>query len=88
MPRKTPNRAAFNCLLSTEEHAMLVALSRANGTSAGAELRAALRARHAHLILGAPSCASGQTCFMPHMHQRPTYPPNTNPQGNTGNAQP
>lgn len=88
MPRKTPNRAAFNMLLSTDEKAMLIALARAHGTSEGAEMRAALRARHAHLILGAPTCANGQVCFMPHMHQRPTAPVLPNPQGSTGNVAP
>lgn len=88
MPRKTPNRAAFNVLLSSEEKAMLKALSTANGTSEGAELRAALRARHAHLISRAPTCANGQNCFMPHLHQpQPFYPPMNN-QGNPGNATP
>lgn len=86
MPRKTPNRAAFNVLLSTEEKAMLKALSTANGTSEGAEMRAALRARHAHLVLGAPTCASGQVCFMPHMHARPAAPVAQLPQGNPGHA--
>lgn len=88
MPRKTPNRAAFNVLLSTEEKSMLKALSTANGTSEGAELRAALRARHAHLVLGAPTCASGQVCFMPHMHARPAYGQPQTPQGMPTNVTP
>jgi len=73
MPRKSENRHAFNVVLSTDERNMLHALTQANGTSAGAEIRAALRARHAMIVSMAPTCGNGHPCFVPQMH-RPAAP--------------
>lgn len=69
MPKATDTRKPFNLLLSPDEYDMLQALRNQSGASAGAELRAALRARYTHIICLAPSCADGHPCFVPQMHR-------------------
>lgn len=68
MPKKKDPRKPFNLLLSVDEYAMLYALSTESGTSCGAVLRAALRAKYAHTVDGIPTCAGGTPCFVPQMH--------------------
>jgi hypothetical protein len=63
----------FNLMLTQNEHAALARLSETEGVSAAQVLRLALRARVA-MSEGQPLCASGQSCFMPHMHLRNPQP--------------
>lgn len=68
------NRKPFNLLLSPDEYTMLQQLAAQSGMSAGVELRAALRARHAMIILQCPTCANGTGCYVPHVHSRVAPP--------------
>lgn len=67
MPEKTP-RKPFHILLNDDEYTMLNQMAVKSGMSAGAILRAAIRARHTMDVLQCATCASGQSCYVPHMH--------------------
>lgn len=73
-----PKGHSFNVLLDSTEYAMLIDLKRATGFSAGLVLRQALRARHAMQLRGAPTCATGNPCLVPHMFAQQPAPAPTN----------
>jgi hypothetical protein len=76
MPETATNtRKPFNCLLSREEHALLIRLADAQGVSAGHVLRTALRNMANMTLKRIPICASGASCFVPQMHAQSA--PNT-----------
>lgn len=82
MPNVKAPRKPFNLLLSLDEYEMLQALSKETGSSCGALLRSALRARYAHTLQFVPTCASGSPCFVPQMHMPPTRSkPGITPEG-------
>jgi hypothetical protein len=59
---------SFNVLLTLEESQALDQCADRLGTSRGTSLRWALARMHRMIVLGIPTCASGQTCYVPHMH--------------------
>lgn len=62
------NSKSFNLLLDDQMRKELSALQQLTQCSGGQILRQALHAKYCHQILRTPSCASGQPCFVPHMH--------------------
>lgn len=66
----------YNLLLSPSEHAALQWLAANQSISAAAVLRRALGAAVQH-ARACPTCANGQRCFVPQMHQQqqPIAPP-------------
>ena len=63
----------FHFLCSIREREQLSELAQAMQMSSGNAMRIALAALYAHIIVGQPSCANGQACYVPHMH--PHHPP-------------
>lgn len=59
---------SFNVLLTAEEAKALDECAERVGTSRGTVLRWALARAHRMTVQGIPCCASGQTCYVPHMH--------------------
>lgn len=59
---------SYNVLFSPEEFALLEELKTKTGLAGGVLVRAAVKYMHAHVYLGAPTCASGAACFVPQMH--------------------
>lgn len=68
MPTTKRPRRPFNLVLSADEYRKLNELAAETGLSAAAVLRASLLTFHAMKIHGIPTCATGQTCFVPQMH--------------------
>jgi hypothetical protein len=73
MPSAKAPRRPFNLVLSADEYRKLNELATTTGLSAASVLRNALLSFHSMKIYGVPTCANGQTCFVPQMHaaQRP-----------------
>jgi hypothetical protein len=84
VPAATAPRKPFNLVLSAEEYRKLNELANATGLSAAAVLRNALLAFHGMKIFGVPTCANGQTCFVPQMHAARPQMPATVPGYTTG----
>jgi len=59
---------AFNVLLTVEEGTCLDQASERLGVSKGTCMRWALIRLHRMVCHGIPTCASGQTCYVPQMH--------------------
>lgn len=70
---------AFNVLLSSDQKAMLSQLSTMLQCSRGQVIRDSIRFRFAHSCNASPTCASGQPCLVPALHQTPAAPPVTMP---------
>lgn len=68
---------SFNALLDPDHFARLQALAKTLDISMGAVLRNLINSAHAMQVLNIPTCASGQNCFMPHLHPRQATIPNT-----------
>ena len=68
---------SFNVLLNIGEYLKLTELARALDCSRGRALRVALRGAHAMKCDHIPTCANGQSCYVPQMHPIPPPPPPT-----------
>lgn len=69
----------FNVLLEPDQRAALQALARARRTSQGQVIRALIGVAHSMTFLATPLCASGDRCFVPHLHQAAPSSPAPNP---------
>lgn len=69
----------FNVLLSPDENTALRQCAERLGVSRGLALRWALIRLHRMIVLGIPTCASGSSCYVPHMHPTPHIPPPQTP---------
>lgn len=58
----------FNVMLTQVDRAHLDALSVLDSVSAGHVIRKLISAAHDMAIDNIPKCASGNPCFVPHMH--------------------
>ena len=63
-------RSQFNVLLSPEDFARLDALAAVLQRSRASAIRQVLIWAHQMTVQGVPTCASGQFCPMPQLHQR------------------
>lgn len=63
------NTVKFTALLSVDDDAKLRAICAHNNESKGSALRRAVRSLYLHEVLGQPTCANGQRCYVPHWHQ-------------------
>ena len=59
---------SFNVLLNPDEVTALTECSQRLGTSRGTIIRWAIIRTHRMICTGIPTCASGQACYVPHMH--------------------
>lgn len=71
MPTKTK---PFNTLMTQEDYDHLQELATAKFCSMGAIVRTLIRSQYAMQVTGQPTCANGNPCFVPQMHQRPIAP--------------
>jgi len=71
---RTLKTITYNILLDPTTRKMLEELGAANDVSCAQILRESIRWRFAMQIAGAPTCANGRPCFVPHLH---AMPPNT-----------
>jgi len=58
----------FNVMLTMTDRKELQFAAELLHVTMGAFTRSALRAAIAHHLYQAPTCASGQPCYVPHMH--------------------
>jgi hypothetical protein len=65
---KPNDRFYFNVTLDSEDRERMDAMAKAEQISRAQVVRAALTLRWIMTISGVPMCASGQRCFVPHMH--------------------
>ena len=65
----------FNVLLGPDHVAQLAALSLACECSKGQIIRSAIRGRFDMKLNHRPTCATGQPCLVPQLHQLPPTPP-------------
>lgn len=68
MSSKSKKTKQFNVLMAPAELEMLQELAETLGVSAGLAVRLSVKYHHQHLCLRAPRCASGQVCYVPHLH--------------------
>ena len=59
---------SFNVLMSPEEYDRLVQVAAAQELPKSEVIRKLITSLHFMLLQGAPTCASGQRCFVPHLH--------------------
>ena len=72
---KKRDNHSFNILLDEEEIAMLSHMAKATTTNMSIVMRQALRWRYAMAENKVPTCANGQACLVPHMHNPTGAPP-------------
>ena len=70
-----------NVMMSQSERDLLTDLTGVERASAGAVVRAAVRARHSMVCCGVPLCAQGGRCLVPHLHPPASPSPKTEPKG-------
>lgn len=68
------NERRFTTLLTKDDDEKLIALCQKNTDSKGATIRRCIRSLYAMEILGHPTCASGLSCYVPHMHRGAQQP--------------
>lgn len=66
---------SLNILIDRNDDSHLSQLIAATGWSKAQVLRTALGHLHTMLILKVPTCASGDRCFVPHLHAQQDPPP-------------
>jgi len=64
----------FNTLMSQEDYDHLQELADGKFCSKGAIVRTLIRSQYAMQVSGQPTCANGNPCFVPQMHQRLSGP--------------
>jgi len=78
----------FNVLLSPDHVAQLAALAIARQCSKGHIIRDSIRHYFRMMLNHQPTCATGQPCLVPQLHQLPPSPPvPMTPTENPTNAQ-
>jgi hypothetical protein len=79
-------RKPFHSQLNEDEEAMLIAISNLHGISKGQVVRTAIRTLYQMSIKHTPLCATGQPCFVPHMHTAVARPLSATVQGEFTNG--
>lgn len=67
---KKPCIHNFNVMLSGDDAEQLQKVADQLDTTKSVVARTAIRALCAHHLTGAPTCSTGQPCYVPHMHPR------------------
>lgn len=65
----------FNTLLTPEQYEQLQTLAEITGHSMGQIVRDCLKRAYIHTACHVPTCANGNSCFVPQMHAKPAVDP-------------